>query len=61
MQSGSSSILWSEVSGAQVSRGTIYIKKSGRRRSWASQQVARTPDFLVLITLVNNLSGQRAN
>jgi hypothetical protein len=61
MQSGSASIPWSEVSGAQVSRGTIYIRKSGQRRGWASQQVARTPDFLVLITLVNNLIGQRAN
>ena len=56
---GNSGIAWSEVSGARVNNGRIHIKRAGRWLNWANKSVAQIPDALVLIALLNYLTGPR--
>ena len=52
-------IPWSEVSGARVTNGRIQIQRAGHRFNWANLSVGQTPDALVLIALLNQLTSFR--
>ncbi len=59
LSNGRETLPWSAVSGVRVVNGAILINRQGKGLAWARQPVSITPNFLVFLTLVQNLAGRR--
>jgi hypothetical protein len=47
---------WNEVGKVEVSNGSVLIHRTGKRLAWANEEVARIPNYAVLMTLLERLA-----
>ncbi len=54
---GDQTLSWSEIQGVQIQKGFVSIKKQGKWLNWAKISVAKIPNLLVFLTLVDRIVG----
>ncbi|MEU1618553.1 DUF6585 family protein [Streptomyces sp. NPDC005722] len=48
-------VTWQEIEGVRVSDGVLVLKKAGKSLSWSSKKVKDIPNFLLFLSLVDEL------
>jgi hypothetical protein len=59
INNGKETIPWDQVRDIQIDEGHIIVKKAGKRLRWAGADVAKIPNPLLFITLVDRIVGIR--
>jgi hypothetical protein len=57
ISNGKDTIPWAQVQAVNINRGQINVRKEGKWLNWAGQSAAATPNLLIFLNLVDQITG----
>lgn len=55
VSNGKELLPWYQIKGIEIQRGTVMVKKEGKRLNWSSVRVPQIPNFFVFNALVDHV------